>query len=203
MALKAAGRTQDAKAELNRAVELRADYPEALVALGDMLVAEKNYEMAIPTYRDALRLRPDDPTLHSRLAGALRENGDMGGAATESQEAARLDPSFAGYQRDLGNALYNKGDYKGAVEAFRASLARRNDAQTQENLGLALEQLADWRSASDAFREALKAAARLVRGAPEPFHRSQPNERHGRLRGGSASGPATHPQSPGGPLRPR
>ena len=140
MALKAAGRMKDAKAELNRAVELRADYPEALVALGDMLAAEKNYELAIPTYRDALRLRPDDPTLHSRLAGALRESGDLEGAAAESQEAARLDPSFAGYQRDLGNALYNKGDYKGAVEAYRASLARRNDPQTQENLGLALEQ---------------------------------------------------------------
>ena len=118
MALKTSGQTNEAQAELNRAVALRAAYPEALVALGDVLLDEKNYELAIPTYRDAIRFRPDDPTLHSRLAIALRQSGDLAGAAAESQEAARLDPNFAGYQLDVGNAPTTKATIKAPRKPF-------------------------------------------------------------------------------------
>src|SRR3989442_9305127 len=53
--------------------------------------------------------------------------------------------------------LYRQGDYKGAVEAFRASLALDPKvAQTQESVGLALMELQNWEGAAAAFREALK-----------------------------------------------
>ena len=105
------GSQPEAQTQLEQAVQLRHDYAEALVALGDLLAQEKNYTLAVPTYRDALRLRPDDPSLHASLAAALRANGDAQGAAAEDQEAVRLNPTNATYQRDLGNTLYAQGRF--------------------------------------------------------------------------------------------
>ena len=98
--------------------QLRADYPEALVALGDLLAERKNYALAIPTYRDALRLRPDDASLHERLAAVLGQNGDLDAALAESREALRIAAGNPDYQRQLGKTLYRRGEFKAAADAY-------------------------------------------------------------------------------------
>src|SRR5581483_9071594 len=77
MTFKSLGKIHEAERELQKAVELRPDAPGPLEALGDLLVQEKNFALAVPTYRDALRVRPDDASLHERLADALAQNGDL------------------------------------------------------------------------------------------------------------------------------
>ena len=182
-------------------MQLRHDYAEALVALGDLLAQEKNFALAVPTYRDALRLRPDDPSLHVSLAAALRANGDAQGAAAEDQEAVRLNPTNAAYQRDLGNTLYGKGDFKGAAAAYRTSLSLHEDPQTEENLGLALSQLGDWPNAADGFSRRREGPPRVGGSPHESLRRAGSPGRLCGSRRRSASGPAHHSQSSRGAFR--
>ena len=112
--------------------------------------------MAVPTYRDALRLRPDDAALHIQFSTVLRESSDLGGSVAEAREAVRLAPANAEYQRELGNALFRMGDMQGAQEAYRAGIAQSGDVITQENLGLTLMRSGDWKGAAAAFRAVLK-----------------------------------------------
>ena len=59
MALWRAGCAAEAEQELRKALELRPDFPEALVNLGGFLLARWDYRGSVETNRQAAKLRPD------------------------------------------------------------------------------------------------------------------------------------------------
>src|SRR5262249_1839464 len=75
-------------------------------------------EAAVAAYREALRLRPDDPEAHSNLGAALHDQGKWEAAAAEFREALRLRPDDPEAHNNLGIALHDQGKREAAVAEF-------------------------------------------------------------------------------------
>ena len=72
---------------------------------GIVLRNQKRLAEAIAEYRTALRLTPDDGTVHYNLGNALRDVGKVDEAIDELREAIRLKPDYVAAHTNLGNAL--------------------------------------------------------------------------------------------------
>ncbi|MGA2506178.1 MAG: tetratricopeptide repeat protein [Chitinispirillaceae bacterium] len=77
---------------------------------------------ALATYKDLMVLSPRDPQIVKSLAEISTRLGNSGDAVLYLSKYVELVPGDAGAERDLGNLLYDRKDFSGAVTAFRAAL---------------------------------------------------------------------------------
>jgi Ca-activated chloride channel family protein len=103
-----------------------------------------NHPQALQDFERAARARAKDPRGRFNVADGLYKNGKFDEAATlfrslgENADSPLAGPS----QYNLGNALYQKKDYRGAVRAYRDALEHApEDMDTRRNLELALRAL--------------------------------------------------------------
>jgi Ca-activated chloride channel family protein len=99
---------------------------------------------ALESFERAAELRGSDPLPRFNLAGGLYRNGRFDDAAAIYEKlGAAPDPSLAGAARyNRGNALYERQDYPGAIEAYRSALELLpDDEDVRRNLELALRRL--------------------------------------------------------------
>lgn len=103
-----------------------------------------SHPQALEAFERAAAARPQDPVTRFNVADGLYKNGRYDEAATIFK-ALGADPGqpLAGASRyNLGNSLFQKQDYKGAVQAYRDALrALPGDEDTRRNLELALRKL--------------------------------------------------------------
>ena len=99
---------------------------------------------ALKSYEAAQRARPKDPHTTFDVAGALYKNGKYDEAA-QLFRALAADPKSdvaAASRFNLGDTLYQKKDYAGAVQAFRDTLRMTpDDGDAKRNLELSLRAL--------------------------------------------------------------
>jgi tetratricopeptide (TPR) repeat protein len=114
-------------------------------------------------FQAAVAAQPRNAAAHTNLGAALRDKGDLDGAAACCREAIRLDPTLALAHNILGNALRDKGDLDGAIACYREAV-RRNPkfAHAHSNLGAALRDKGDLDGAIACFRAALRADPNLA-----------------------------------------
>jgi len=77
---------------------------EVLRLWGDDLAAAGRMEEAVSCYRESLRFRADDETLHNDLGAALAKLGRFREAVQEFEAALRLDPLLDAARRNLQSA---------------------------------------------------------------------------------------------------
>lgn len=119
------GRHEEARRELERALEIRADYLPALLNLGNLHEDLGSREAARECYERALAIAPDHPLALARWAG-LREIDDPGDPVVpqlkrvaENAHIAWQDRSDAGFA--LGRLLDGCGAYREAFAAYQAA----------------------------------------------------------------------------------
>ena len=118
-----------------RALELRAEYPEAHRGLGDALRKQGAHEDAIKHYRQAVETQASlahaletqgklaEAAKGYRTAGVdLMEQGRYDEAANTFREAIRLDRRNAEAHSHLGDALQRKHEYGAAEAALRTAI---------------------------------------------------------------------------------
>jgi tetratricopeptide (TPR) repeat protein len=89
------GREQDAVAQFDEAIRDKPAFYQAHFNLAATLLALGQIDEAILHYQEAASLKPDDPTLHFYLAGALlRAPGRTAEAVDQLREVLRLKPDF-------------------------------------------------------------------------------------------------------------
>jgi tetratricopeptide (TPR) repeat protein len=71
-----------------RAIQLRPNFPEALVAVAKIRIEEKRYADAVPLLERAIRIEPRSEVAHYNLMMAYR---NAGRAADAQREKAELD----------------------------------------------------------------------------------------------------------------
>jgi tetratricopeptide (TPR) repeat protein len=76
---------------------------------------------ALATFKELMALSPKDPTVVKNLAELSLKLGNTADAITYLSRYTDLTPGDAEAQRDLGNMLYDKKDFPGALNAFRAA----------------------------------------------------------------------------------
>jgi hypothetical protein len=84
------GNLGEAVALARRATELAPDHPFAWVALGSSLIRGGENRQAVAALREALRVSPRNPTVHTWLAGLYAAEGDPVRARDHQRMAERL-----------------------------------------------------------------------------------------------------------------
>ncbi len=118
--------------------------PKREVAAGRREYRRGNHPQALSAFERAAGARPRDAAVGFDVADGLYKNGRYDEAATLFRAlGADAGSPLAGASRfNLGNSLFQKKDYKGAVQAYRDALQLApGDADARRNLELALRAL--------------------------------------------------------------
>ena len=125
--------------------------------LGTALLKKGDLDGAAHEFREAIRLKPDDPYAHNGLGIALSKKKDWDGAIEEYRETVRLKPDNPYAHHNLGWELANKNDWGGATKEFREAIRFQPDyADAHSDLGVALKKQNDLDGAIREFREAIR-----------------------------------------------
>ena len=87
--LQTRGRLAEAEADYRRAIALGGD-SSAHSNLGALFYQQGRFEEAVKTFRESVRLEPQEPANHRNLGDALAHFGRRAEARQEYREAARL-----------------------------------------------------------------------------------------------------------------
>lgn len=118
-ALFVAGRTNDAIAAFQRAVEIDPHYASALVNLGRAQLQSGLADAAAANFVAALACEPANPDAHFGLGFALASAGRLPEAITHYREAIRLQPTATDYRLKLAQALFRAREPVAAIAEFR------------------------------------------------------------------------------------
>ena len=147
------GHSNEAIAELRRALEIQPDYAEALSNLGNALVEKGGFAEAIAACRRAVELKPAFAAAHNNLGNALRSEGESDKAIAAYRRAMERRSDYAEAHSNLGTALAHQGILDQALAEFRIALQLRpDDAEEHSNLLLILQSLPNL-SPEEIFRD--------------------------------------------------
>ncbi len=103
-----------------------------------------NHPQALSAFERAAAARPQDPAVRFNVADGLYKNGkyDEAAALFRALGADPASPVAAAARYNLGNTLFQKKDYRGAIQAYRDALrVARGEEDARRNLELALRAL--------------------------------------------------------------
>lgn len=90
---------------------------------------------AIKELQAAIKLAPDNSSIHLNLGNVLLDTGDRASAEKEYREAIRLNPSNINAHNNLGLVLEQQGDFEGAEKEYLQALAiNPNHQLARQNL---------------------------------------------------------------------
>ena len=128
----------DAIVQLQRALAIQPDYPEALDNLGIALLQKEQTDEAIAQFQHALAIQPDNAVAHYNLGIALLQKGQADDAILHYQRALAIQPDFVEAYYNLGNALLQKGQTDEAILHYQTAIGIKPDYfDAHNNLGTA------------------------------------------------------------------
>jgi tetratricopeptide (TPR) repeat protein len=163
LALKAAGRFEEAAAAFAKLARLQPKNHGPLYNIGNTYLAANRPAEAIEPFRRATRLAPKFSHAHNNLGLALLATGQFQLAATSFARAAALDPGNPAPRHMMGNALLRAGDAAGALPHLRQA---NQMAPDQPQI---MTDLADALRRTGALREVPPLVMQAARLAPHRF----------------------------------
>jgi tetratricopeptide (TPR) repeat protein len=155
-AYEALGRTEDALAAYEKAVELQPSDPNVHHRYGVAAGKSGNYEAALAAFTKAVELDPDDAAYQVNRGIALRRLDRGDAAVAVHQEAVRLAPNSAYAYDRLGTALAYAGRAEEALAAYtKAVEIGENDAELISNRAIALSNMGKSEAALAGFEKAV------------------------------------------------
>lgn len=111
-----AGRLAEAKTEIETALRIKEQYPDAHVNLSSVLGQLGDVDGAFVHSRRATQLDPRNANAFYNLGVASAQKGDIGGAIAAYEAAVRLQPGLLSAQGNLGILLLRSGRVKESIE---------------------------------------------------------------------------------------
>ena len=90
--------------------------------LGTMYFKQGNYDDAEQFFRKSIKLDPESTSAYAQLSAVLLRKNRNDDALQVLQNGLKIRPNWELYT-NLGNVLFNKGDYLGAVQAFENAVS--------------------------------------------------------------------------------
>jgi tetratricopeptide (TPR) repeat protein len=115
-------RFPEAYRELQRTIELDSRNQRALLDLGIMFIAGRNYDQAQSTALGMLQSEPSSPDAHLLLSELHRARGEPALALQEIKQAIALDPNRAQLYVQLGTLQSGNGNLLQAENSFQKAL---------------------------------------------------------------------------------
>jgi eukaryotic-like serine/threonine-protein kinase len=116
------GRAPEAKAHLERAIATYPNERRLRDVLGVLLFQQGDYAGAEQAFRRSIAIEPDSVNAYANLSYALLRQNRGDEALQVLQQGLQVRPSGSLYT-NLGNALFNRGDYVGAAQAFENAVS--------------------------------------------------------------------------------
>ncbi len=158
------GRTDEAVAQLQEALEMDPDFVYPHLFLGRAMARDERYEEAVEHYAIVLDDQPQNADAHYYLGYALASLGRNDEAIRHYSEAVRLQPANADAHFNLGVLLDMKESYDDAARAYRSAIeARPGYADAHNNLAVVLYFQRDYAGSWEQVR-----LCREHGGAPNP-----------------------------------
>jgi tetratricopeptide (TPR) repeat protein len=163
VALRQAGRHDEALSRLKRATKRQPTYAAAFRELGNLLVFKERYDEAIETLRRGLEVAPMMPDLSIQLGYALLSLRNCAEAKVAFARALEISPTAPDALYGMAKSLQEVGDNQTAVEYFRRYLITMpGDQNAWLSLGHCLLELGQLDAGYDCFRTA-------ARGGPQRY----------------------------------
>lgn len=122
-----AGTLRRAEARAEKAVAIDEFNPAARIVLGAVYTRLGEYDRAVETLREALKLNPSDPEIYAGLGDALLYDGQVEQARTALETAASLDPRLSSHDLfNLGATYFLLGDHARAAQVYERTVARQD-----------------------------------------------------------------------------
>lgn len=132
----------EAIAHLNKALEAKPDFSEALTNLATALVDKGQLDEAISDYHKALEIDPNLPEANGNLGNVLLQEGKVDEAITNYHKAIDLQPNYSDAHYGLGRALIQKGAINDAIDhLYKAVDLDQSNVDAQFQLGSSLLQI--------------------------------------------------------------
>jgi len=155
------GRRVDARAALERAVELDPTSPTALRQLADLELRAGEFAKAAEHFKRALALQAGDSLTAFRLGQALVGEGHLAGAQEALETSLKFNPVQFDARLLLGQLFLDAKNTKAAEDQFEAALLIEPQNSAAQ-LGLAKAQMA-----GKNFTEATRALESLAKSEPQ------------------------------------
>jgi tetratricopeptide (TPR) repeat protein len=156
------GGTSRPGAVINREGEGRAD---DLNNQGTKFLAASDYNHAVRSFKQAIKLKPDDEDLHFNLALVLAKIGDLTNAELEYKEALRLLPDYPEAHHSYGNLLVRLGRMEEAEAQFKEAITEMPESAANHNsLGVLFRRLHKTNEALQCFQKAVQCDANYAEG---------------------------------------
>ncbi|MBI3759453.1 MAG: glycosyltransferase family protein, partial [Deltaproteobacteria bacterium] len=120
-------RSEEALADLDRALAIQPDYADALCNRGNVLVDLHRFEEALDSYDRSLASRPNDPAALNNRGNVLCALGRENDAMQCYDQALALDPDDLSILKDRGTALLYLNRGEEALACFDHALALKSD----------------------------------------------------------------------------
>jgi Flp pilus assembly protein TadD len=112
------GQSDVAAAELSKNPAAGATALDDLKTKADIEIAQKKYDAAIATLKQAIALAPKDAPLHGGLGRTYMQVRDFQNAERELRFALQLDRNNLTYWKDLSSTYYLAGNYSAAISVL-------------------------------------------------------------------------------------
>lgn len=165
LALRQAGRDEDAVARLKRATKRSPPFPPAFYELGSLLLSLKRYGEAAEALNAGLAAAPM-PELSSQLGHVFLALRDYVGAKKAFAKTLAAAPNAPSALWGMGKAHQGVGENRIAADYFRRCLTHTpDDAGTLLNLGHSLLEIGDRDAGYECFRKAARGDQKRYSGA--------------------------------------
>ncbi|MBL4581034.1 MAG: tetratricopeptide repeat protein [Gammaproteobacteria bacterium] len=174
--LKAPGSTNPSQQQVQHVMQLYTEdnLPQAVVQVDRLLRSFPNstflhnilgathvglgqFDAAIESYNNALKINPNDAKTHFNIGIAFGHKGDLGSAIRSYKQAINIDPNYAIAFNNMGNALKDKGDLVQAIDSYKQAIKIEPDfAEVYDNLGNAQKDSGDLELALGSYKQALQ-----------------------------------------------
>lgn len=129
---------EEAVVHYTKALELKADLPEAYNKRGLVYSDIGNFERAIQDFKTAIALKPDYVAAYNNRGIVHHGKGDFERAIRDYSQAIVLNPEDADTYNNRGIAYHSKGEIESAIQDYNMAIHfNREDATTYNNRGYA------------------------------------------------------------------
>ncbi len=120
-------------------------------------VARGNFTAAAEEFRKAVRVLPNDASLHNKLGICLQRLKDSSEAQREYERALEINPRYSEVWNNLGTLAQSRRRFKPAVQAYKKAIELKPTLATPwKNLGNAYLALGQFQEAFAAYQEAFR-----------------------------------------------
>ena len=154
--------------EISEYLTITKSQPDSILnhlALGDLYVKSKKWQSAISSYSKAIRINPQEPVAHFKLAKIYNKVGNNNSYVDHAYCAYSLKPELGSAEEhfELGNLLSGLGHFKKAIVCYQKAIELQPHLEeAQLALGSMWIKLRKFNSAKACYKSAIEQNPRNV-----------------------------------------